>query len=279
MLKFHIMIRLGFSPCPNDTFIFHAIANKKIALDGLPFSLTIKDVETLNRLAMKRALDVVKVSCHAFHYLKDDYHFLDAGAALGRGCGPLIVCRDHLDAKDLLRGKIAIPGKLTTAFLLLRLFLASYGMAPSSEHFVEMPFHEIMEAVESGRAHAGLIIHEGRFTYPEYGLVRIADLGSWWEGETGMPIPLGGIIARKSLGNAVIKNLEELIRSGIEYSTAHEDESMLYIRGHAQELSDTVIREHIALYVNDYTSNIGMDGRAALDELLKRAKDTPPLAL
>ncbi len=268
MLKLLVMMSLGFSPCPNDTFIFYALANKKIDTCGLDFNLVIEDVETLNRLALKKEADITKISCHAFYYLKDEYRFLHAGGALGRGCGPLIVAKE-CGPKDLDNRKIAVPGKLTTAFLLYKLFASAFGIHPSA--FIELPFHEIMNAVRDGKADAGLIIHESRFTYQDYGLVKIADLGEWWEKETGLPIPLGCIIARKSLGGPLIKTVEDLIRASVNYSLAHGDEVMPYIRKYSQELSEAVIRDHISLYVNSYTVDIGRDGLAALDELLSRA--------
>ncbi|MBZ0154728.1 MAG: 1,4-dihydroxy-6-naphthoate synthase [Alphaproteobacteria bacterium] len=281
MLQFHIMIRLGFSPCPNDTFIFYALAHRKTDARGLSFHLIIEDVETLNRLALRREAEVLKVSCHAYSSLRDDYVFLRSGGAMGRGCGPLLVAKSPGRPGDLRGGRIGIPGRLTTAFLLLQLFLSSadedHRQGDMPYTFVEMPFHRIMGAVREGKLDAGLIIHESRFTYPAYGLVEIADLGVWWEQETGLPLPLGGIIAKKSLGPSVLQTLEELIRDSIAYSRAHEDEAMHYIKHHAQELSEEVIRNHIALYVNEYTLDSGDEGRAALEELMKR-RETAPLS-
>lgn len=282
------MISLGFSPCPNDTFIFYALANKKIDTEGLDFNPIIEDVETLNQIAIKRGIDLTKVSCHAFYYLQDDYHFLRTGGAFGRGCGPLLVVKGQglsfdkvcpepverlgtgVKGINLSGKKIAIPGKFTTAFLLLKLYLSALNLKPST--FVSMPFNEIMEAVKSGKADAGLIIHESRFTYSQYGLAKIIDLGEWWEKETGLPIPLGGITAKKSLGIQNILKIERLIRASVEYSIFHRDEAMSYIKRYSQELSDDIILKHISLYVNDYTLDIGNEGEAALDELLKRAK-------
>jgi 1,4-dihydroxy-6-naphthoate synthase len=270
MLKFLAMISLGFSPCPNDTFIFYALSNKKIDNCGLDFNLVIEDVETLNQLAMKRTVDVTKISCHAYCYLQDDYQFLRAGGAFGRGCGPLIVSKETYEGRDLKDKKIAIPGKLTTASLLLKLyFYSSFGTLPIEP--VVMPFHKIMEFVKDGMADAGLIIHESRFTYHEYGLRKVIDLGDWWEKETGLPIPLGGIIAKKSLGISAIKTIEEMIRTSVKYSMSNREEALPFIRQYSQELSEKVIMEHISLYVNDYTLDIGEDGLASLDELLKRA--------
>ncbi len=274
MLKLQIMISLGFSPCPNDTFIFYALVHKKIDTRGLDFNFIIEDVETLNRLAVKKKIDVTKVSCHAYCRLLDEYSFLRAGGALGRGCGPLIVAKGPEKFTEGFAGelKVAIPGELTTAFLLLKLFAFSRHLQNLS--YSAMPFYEIMGAVRDGRADAGLIIHEGRFTYQDYGLQRIIDLGAWWEHETGLPIPLGGIIARKTLGPSTVKVIEDLIRESVQYSLSHGDEAMPYIKHYAQELSGQVIAEHISLYVNGYTLDIGEDGMAALDELLNRAENT-----
>ena len=279
MIKLPVMTTLGFSPCPNDTFIFYALANKKIDMGGFDFNLRIEDVETLNRLAMDRTLDVTKISCHAFYYLQEDYQFLRAGAALGRGCGPLLLVRSDglgvMSSKQSSELRIAIPGELTTAFLLLRLYLASADsslVTPNSLlSFIVMPFNEIMQAVRDGRADAGLIIHESRFTYPEYGLSEIADLGQWWETQTGLPIPLGGIIAKKRLGTKKILAIEDLIRTSIKYSMSHREEVMPFIKKYSQEMSESVIIKHIDLYVNNYTLEIGDDGLAALNGLLKQA--------
>jgi len=277
------MISLGFSPCPNDTFIFYALTNKIIDLKGLNFSLLIKDVETLNQLAIKKKVDVTKISCHAFYYLQEDYHFLRAGGAFGRGCGPLLVVRtQESEVRSSKIKKIAIPGKLTTAFLLLKLYLSSTSITSYfsliTSHFIPMPFHKIMEAVRDEKVDAGLIIHESRFTYQKYGLSQIVDLGEWWEKETGLPLPLGGIIAKKSLGIQNIKTIESLIRESVEYSIHNKEEVMPFIKQYSQELSDDVIFKHISLYVNDYTIDIGSEGKAALNELIKRAKGVETIA-
>jgi 1,4-dihydroxy-6-naphthoate synthase len=270
VIEFKTMITLGFSPCPNDTFIFYALANRVIDLRGLDFDLHIEDVETLNRLAMKRSLDVTKISCHAFHYLQDDYCFLRSGGAFGRGCGPLVISKELYGPRDLKGKSIAIPGELTTAYLLLKLFFNSaFGTKPA--RVVPMLFHEIPAAVRDGRVDAGLIIHESRFTYAEFGLSRVLDLGEWWEKETGLPIPLGGIIAKKSLG-LQIDVIGSLIRKSVEYSMTHRNEAMPFIREHSQEISEQVINGHIGLYVNDFTIDIGEVGLASLNELLQRAQ-------
>lgn len=256
-------LSLGFSPCPNDTFIFYALVHKKIR-GSLEFSETLKDVETLNRMALRGELDVTKVSFSAFGQLRDDYCLLHSGSALGRGCGPLIVSKNMIKTADLAGKKIAIPGKMTTAYLLLQLFY------PDIRNVVEMPFDRIMNAVSLGTVDAGLIIHEGRFTYPKYGLQELVDLGQWWEQKTGLPIPLGGIIAKRSLGAEVINEIDRMLKKSIEFAFVNRNITRRYVKEHAQELDDDVIDEHIGLYVNDYTLDMG-DGIAAVDELLKRA--------
>ncbi|MFA5352824.1 MAG: 1,4-dihydroxy-6-naphthoate synthase [Thermodesulfovibrionales bacterium] len=263
------MLKFGLSPCPNDTFIFYALMNNRVGTEGLEMAFRLEDVETLNGLAIEGALEVTKVSCSAYAHLRDSYRFLGAGAALGRGCGPLVVLKEGSAADALHGGSMAVPGRLTTAFLLWRIFAASSGITPA--RYLFMPFHEVMEAVKTGKADGGLVIHEGRFTYGEYGLTAVTDLGEWWEQETGLPIPLGGIIAKKSLGEETIMKVEALIRQSLLYARSHRDEAMPFIRKHAQEMSDDVILKHIGLYVNDYSIDLGEEGRAALSELMNRA--------
>lgn len=257
-------LSLGYSSCPNDTFIFYALAHKKVR-GNVEFSETLKDVETLNRMALRGELDVTKVSFSAFCHLREDYCLLHSGSALGRGCGPLIVAKDRINIADLAGKKIAIPGKMTTAYLLLQLF------DPDIRNVVEMPFDRIMNAVSLGAVDAGLIIHEGRFTYPKYGLQEIVDLGKWWEEETGLPIPLGGIIAKRSLGADVTNEVDRMLKKSVEFAFANRSMTRGYIKEHAQELDDDVIDQHIGLYVNDFTLEIG-DGAAAVEELLKRSE-------
>jgi 1,4-dihydroxy-6-naphthoate synthase len=258
-------LSLGYSPCPNDTFIFYALTHKKIRGD-IEFSEMLRDVETLNRMALHAELDVTKTSFYAFGYLQKDYCLLHSGSALGRGCGPLIVSRNPLHESELSEKKIAIPGKMTTAYLLLQLF------APEIKNVVEMPFDRIMNAVSLGMVDAGLIIHEGRFTYPRYNLVKLVDLGEWWEKETGLPIPLGGILAKRELGAAVIGDIDRMLRESIEYAFRNRASTREYIKSNAQEMEDTVIDQHIRLYVNHYTLDIG-DGVFAVKEMLKRAEE------
>lgn len=268
-------LTLGFSPCPNDTYIFYALVNKKIDLRGLNFDFIIKDVEVLNQLSVNKKIDISKVSSHAYYYLRNDYQFLRAGAAFGRGCGPLIVASKYLTADKSGCLKIGVPGKLTTAFLLLKLFLAS-ELKSKSFDYVFMPFYEIMEAVRDGRIDAGIVIHEGRFTYQDYGLFKITDLGEWWEKETGLPIPLGGIIAKKDITGDTIKIIEDLISKSVKYSVNNTGEALSFIKKYSQELSEDVIMQHISLYVNSYSINIGDEGWHALQELFQRAKKVIP---
>ncbi len=261
-------LSLGYSPCPNDTFIFYALVHGKIDCQGLRFKEVLLDVETLNQKARDAELDITKVSYHAYGYLRDRYSLLRSGGAMGRGCGPLVVSREQTDT-DRLRGKkVAIPGKLTTAYLLLRLY--DPALAANA---VEMPFDRIMSAVQDGSVDAGLIIHESRFTFPSYGLSRIMDLGEWWEEETGLPIPLGCIIARKALGRDLALRIDCLVRKSVEYAFTHREETKGYIKAHSQEMGDDVIERHIGLYVNQFSLDPGEEGLRAIDELMKRAEE------
>ncbi len=263
-------LTLGYSPCPNDTFIFYALVHGRIDTGNLNFNELLLDVETLNQMALRAELDITKVSHHALCYLRKDYCLLRSGSAIGRGCGPLIVAGGDYTIKDLQGKRIAIPGRLTTAYLLFRLFASHFSLLTS--HFLVMPFNKIMDAVKSGDVDAGLIIHEGRFTYPSYGLKKVIDLGEWWEEETGLPIPLGGIIAKRNLGEDTIKRIDSIIRKSIEYALKHRDEPKAYIKQHSQELGDDVIEQHINLYVNDYSIDLGKDGILAVEELFRRAE-------
>lgn len=259
-------LSLGFSPCPNDTFMFYPLVHGLVETGGLRYQERLEDVETLNQLALKGELDVSKVSYHALGHIRDEYALLRSGSALGRGCGPLLVAADRIDPADLRGRTIAVPGRYTTAKLLLRLF------DPTLDNFLVMPFNEIMDAVLTGQADAGLIIHESRFTYQGFGLHKLVDLGEWWEAETGLPIPLGGIVARRSLGMDTISAIERALRSGVEYARTHPVEAVHYIREHAQEISEEVCAAHIGLYVNDFSTELGEEGERAVSELLLRAE-------
>jgi len=259
-------ISLGFSSCPNDTFMFYGLVKSRIA--PLPFAVReeIHDIEKLNTLVAQGSLDVSKVSIHALAYALDRYALLKTGAALGRGVGPLIVARKGASLDNLSRGVTGSPGRFTTAQLLWGLYLNR----PAESRF--MRFDEIMPAVSRGEIDYGLIIHEGRFTYRNYGLIALADLGEWWEKETKLPLPLGGIIVKRSIGEEVAGPMEEGIRQSVLFSRDHPDEAWEYISNLAQEMEPDVIRQHIELYVNDESFGLSVEGRKAVETLLERAR-------
>ncbi len=258
-------ISLGYSPCPNDTYIFYGLVHNKIE-DAPLFKEVLEDIETLNTMATNNQLDMTKISFHALGHLRDRYCLLRSGGALGRGCGPMVIAREPMSSEDLQHKKIAIPGKLTTAALLLRLF------NPQIQNLVVLPFHEIMSATQKGDVDAGLIIHESRFTYPNYGLHKVIDLGQWWESATGHPIPLGGILARRDLGTEIIQNIDRSLRASVEFAHNNPNAVKDYIRQHAQEMDEQVMQQHIDLYVNDYTLDYMTDGEAAITDLYQRAE-------
>jgi len=259
-------LSLGYSPCPNDTFIFHALVKGIVGAEGLEFRERLEDVETLNRLAAEGALDVTKVSYGAIPQLVRGYVLLRSGGALGRGCGPLVVAREALGQGDLAGRRIAIPGRNTTANLLLRLY------APGAAPGVEMVYSDIMPAVARGEVDAGLIIHESRFTYADHGLVSVVDLGEWWEHTTGLPIPLGGILARRDLGAETIQAIDDALRRSVEHAFADPSASREYVRAHAQEMDDVVTQQHIDLYVNRFSVDLGDEGERAIHELFARGR-------
>lgn len=259
-------LTLGFSPCPNDTFMFYPLVHGLVDTGGISFNERLEDVETLNKLAVKGVLDVTKVSYAALGHFREQYALLRAGSALGRGCGPLLVAKEPLDPAALQGKTIAIPGRYTTAHLLMRLY------APDLTTFLEMPFHEIMDAVMTGRADAGVIIHESRFTYHGFGLHQLVDLGEWWENETGLPIPLGGIVAKRSLGAGAIRTIEQALTAAVDYARSNPEAATRYIREHAQEMNEQVCAAHIGLYVNDFSQQLGTEGEQAITELLRRAE-------
>jgi 1,4-dihydroxy-6-naphthoate synthase len=257
---------LGYSPCPNDTHIFYALVHGRIDLGGLLFKERLEDVETLNQLVLAGTLDISKISYHTAGFIRDEYCVLRSGGALGRGCGPLVVARDYDDMAALKGKRVALPGRFTTASLLFRLYDADVA------DVVFLPFHEIMGTVQSGEVDAGVIIHESRFTFASFGLKSIMDLGYWWERETGCPIPLGGIVARRSLGASKLKAIDQGLRDSVVYANNHPEEVRGYIRKHAQEMSDEVCDAHIKLYVNDFSLDLGREGEAAVTTLLARAE-------
>lgn len=260
-------LTIGFSPCPNDTFIFHAMTHGLVTAPGLVFAKEVlADVETLNEWALAGRFDISKVSFHAFGHLLEEYVLLDAGSALGRGCGPLLVAGKPLRIDDLAAKRVAIPGNYTTAAMLLRLY------APHCEQLVVMGFEQIMPAIVAGKVDAGVIIHESRFTYPRYGLHLVQDLGHWWEEVSGHPIPLGGIVAKRALGREKIALVERLIKNSVSWAFAHPEASRSYIKMHAQEMDEQVTRDHVNLYVNAYSEHLGEKGVAAVEEFLRRGR-------
>jgi 1,4-dihydroxy-6-naphthoate synthase len=259
-----VKLRFGFTPCPNDAFAFHALAH---GLVPAPFEVepVLLDIEELNQRSAGAELELTKLSFGAAAAADDRYRLLRSGAALGRGVGPLVVARETASLEEAGAGRIAVPGRETTAFLLLRL------AAPALGEVVELRYDRILDAVVTGEVDAGLIIHESRFTYAEHGLVSVADLGEWWEGETGLPVPLAGIFARSDLQSDVADAAETAIRASVEYAFANPEASIDYVRSLSQEMSDEVCAAHIALYVNEHSIDIGDEGLAAIDRLLGRA--------
>lgn len=261
---------LAYSPCPNDTYIFAALTNG--LLDGAPkVDVVLDDVEALNQAAREGRYALTKASYGAIPYLLDKYRILRAGGALGRGCGPLVVARPGVDAKPPLLtdfaddAPFAIPGRLTTAYALLRLAL---GREPRT---VEMRFDAIVDAVVNEQVAAGLIIHESRFTYEQAGLEEVIDLGDWWEHETGNPIPLGAILVRRDVSDEDARAVDDAIRRSLRFARERESEIIGYVREHAFEMDDEVMRAHIGLYVNEYSEDVGEAGIAAVEEFFTRA--------
>ncbi|MGH3729007.1 MAG: 1,4-dihydroxy-6-naphthoate synthase [Micromonosporaceae bacterium] len=266
-------VSLAISPCPNDTFAFHALVHGLV--DGAPpVEVTYADVDVTNNAAERGGYDLVKVSYAALPWLLDRYALLPCGGALGRGCGPLVLTGGETDPEKAMRGTVAIPGDRTTAYLLFRLWSAKFP----PENIVVMPFAEIMPAIRNGDVAAGLVIHEARFTYRSYGLHSVADLGDWWEEQTGLPIPLGAILARRGAG---VPGAADWVRRSVRMAWENPEASREYVRSHAQEMEPDVVKRHIDLYVNEFTDTLGDDGYAAVEVLLGRAADAglvPPLA-
>jgi 5,8-dihydroxy-2-naphthoate synthase len=255
-------MKIAYSPCPNDTFVFHAWSHG--LLDGAPpLEVTFADIDVTNSAAERGEYDIAKVSYAALPWLLDDYALLPSGGALGRGCGPLVLTREPMPSLD---GRtVAVPSERSTAYLLFRLW--AVGQRPARIDVV--PFTSIMPGVRDGAYDAGLVIHEARFTYPDFGLQALVDLGEWWERDTGLPIPLGAIIARRSLD---LDALADAARRSVEYAWAHPDASAEYVAAHADEMAPDVQQRHIALYVNEFTRGLGEDGYAATEALLGRAE-------
>ena len=271
-------LSVAYSPCPNDTFMFYGLATGKIDIparlsgaaaagERLEIEIRLHDIETLNRMAFDGVYDVTKLSFHAWLHVRDRYRLLRVGATLGRGCGPLVVARSPIAYERIPSCRIVVPGEHTTAHLLLRLW------APNARNRVFAPYDQVMRMVAEGEADAGVIIHEGRFVYRDKGLVRLVDLGDWWESQTGLPIPLGCIAARATLGEERIVGCEEMVERSLRLAMKDPTATYAYVKRHAQEVEDTVIRKHIETYVNDFSLDLGPDGRAAVAALERMARE------
>jgi 1,4-dihydroxy-6-naphthoate synthase len=265
---------LGHSPDPDDAFMFYAIAKNKIDLRGYRFEHRLEDIQTLNERARRGELHISAISLHAYAYVADKYALLPCGASMGDGYGPIVIrkhptpnvqrptANQEADIRQLLRsGTIAVPGKMTSAFLALQLFLGEFN-------FIVVPFDKIFDSVESGRADAGLIIHEGQLTYARAGFEKIADLGEWWKRETGLPLPLGGNVLRKDIPPKVRRDLSKIIRLSIEYGLSHRDEATKYSLAYARDMNSQLASKFIGMYVNEFTRDYGEIGRAAIRKFL-----------
>ena len=260
-----MQLSLGFSPCPNDTFIFDALVNNKIDTEGLQFNVMLEDVQTLNESAIQGKLDISKISYGVLPLILTDYVLLNSGGALGKGVGPLLISDFRFRISDLNDSVIAVPGENTTAHMLFSLAF------PDAKNKIFKVFNEIEDWVlQNSSTAAGVIIHENRFTYQSKGLVELMDLGEYWENKTGVPIPLGGIIAKRSLDKLLVEKVDKLIRKSIEYAYKNNYvELSAYVKQHAQEISEDIMRKHINLYVNNYSTDLGGDGKKAVMKLLE----------
>lgn len=260
-----MQLSLGFSTCPNDTFIFDAMVHQKIDTEGLTFDLTLGDVEELNKLAFSKDLAITKLSYHAYAHVFENYQLLESGSALGRNNGPLLISKNEYGLSDLESLRLAIPGKYTTASLLLQ------SLFPQAKNTTEMLFSDIENAVLSGEVDAGLIIHENRFTYKDRGLHKIVDLGAEWEAQTGNAIPLGGIVVDRSLPDEIKQTVQRVLKRSVEYAVNNPSESVSYMKQYAQEMAESIMKQHVDLYVNNFTVELGDEGRVAIKELYSRA--------
>jgi 1,4-dihydroxy-6-naphthoate synthase len=261
-------ITLGFSPCPNDTFIFNGLVNGSVRPAGCDVREQLHDVETLNEMAFEEKLDVTKLSFYAWLMVKDRYRLLNSGGALGFGCGPVVISQKPLTQADMEASRIALPGRWTTAHLLFRLW------APRAENRLFVPYDRIFETVQSGRADCGVIIHESRFTYHQQGFRQVIDLGAWWEENSGGPIPLGCIAAHRRIGTDLAEQMDEAIRVSIQSAQADPMAALPYIRNHAQEMTAEVLDAHIRTFVNAFSLDLGDEGRSAVADLESAARET-----
>src|SRR5258705_400813 len=263
---------LGHSPDPDDAFMFYAIAKNKIDLRGYQFEHRLEDIQTLNERAQRGELHISAISIHAYAYVSDKYALLPCGASMGDGYGPIVIRKistlnEPVDPRETLRNcVIAVPGKMTSAFLALQLYLGEF------KHIV-VPFDQIFDAVESGRADAGLIIHEGQLTYARSGFEKIVDLGEWWKRKTGLPLPLGGNVVRKDIPPPVRRDISEIIRESIDYGLTHRDEAVAYSLAYARDMNRELASKFIGMYVNEFTREYGENWPAAISKFLTNAND------
>jgi len=260
-------LSLGFSPCPNDTFIFDAMIHQKIDTEGLEFEVLMEDVEQLNQKAFSGILDITKLSYHAFAFVLDQYALLQSGSALGNNCGPLLIAKKQLSDKEIKKAKIAIPGKYTTANFLLSLAF------PENTNKQELLFSEIEDAVLNDEVDAGLIIHENRFTYKSKGLIKLIDLGEFWESATQLPIPLGGIVVKRDLPISTQQKIDRVLKRSVEFALKSPSQTLDFVGQYAQEMNPEVMFQHIELYVNDYTVELGTTGKKAIQKLFDTAHE------
>ena len=259
-------LTFGYSPCPNDTFMFNALAGGEVSAEGFSIQPVLHDVETLNDLAMQAALDLSKLSFYAMLAVKQHYRLLGSGAAMGFGCGPVLIGKKPLEKRDIRHCRVVLPGRWTTAHLLLRLWAPDAGLR------IFTTYDRIFDVLASGQADCGVIIHESRFTYQAYGFAPVVDLGAWWESRTGLPIPLGGIAARKSLGDAAIERIDAVLNQSIRRAMADPAATMPYIRRHAREMDEAVLNAHIHTFVNEFSLAMTDPGRQAIDTLERMAR-------
>ena len=265
-------LTLGFSPCPNDTFIFDALVNKKIDAEGLEFDVVLEDVETLNKWSFEKKLDITKLSYPAFFQNLDKYVLLNSGAALGKGVGPLLISKVKSQNLKIETNSIALPGENTTANLL---FSFAYPEAKNKKHMI---FSAIEDSVLNEQTELGVIIHENRFTYQQKGLHKVTDLGEYWEGKMKAPIPLGGIAVRRSIDKETSLKIDKLIRKSIEFAFSNYPLITQYVKQHSQEMSEDVMRQHVELYVNNFSIDLGIDGKQAIETLYKIAATQLPIS-
>ena len=263
-MKNAISLRIGHSPDPDDAFMFYALTHGRIETGEYRFTHHIEDIQSLNERAMRGELEITAVSLHAYAYVADRYALLNCGASMGKGYGPIVVAREAIPPEELAGLLVAVPGRLTTAFLVHRLFAGDFD-------YVEMPFDEILAEVAAGRADAGLLIHEGQLTFADYGLHKVVDLGEWWLAETGLPLPLGVNVIRRDLGDEVLSDVPPILAASIDYALEHREECLQYALKYGRGLDVERADEFVGMYVNEYTRDMGEEGREAVRVLLEHA--------